>query len=107
MKEDMDRHEFIESEVVRARENEPDEWKQNYYHHAARYLARNRFVEGGKVCAYCREQGMSEPHHHNVWGAMVSSLRRLGWVTKVGMIEPTTRHTHINEVCQWESNLYK
>jgi hypothetical protein len=107
MSEVRDRHEFIESEITRAHESEPNEWKKDYYENAAKYLAKNRYIEGGKICAYCREQGMSEPHHHNVWGAMIASLRKLGWVTKVGMIEPTTKHTHINSVCQWESNLYK
>jgi len=107
MSEVRDRHEFIESEITRAHESEPNEWKKDYYENAAKYLAKNRYIEGGKICVYCREQGMSEPHHHNVWGAMIASLRKLGWVTKVGMIEPTTKHTHINSVCQWESNLYK
>ena len=107
MSEVRDRHEFIESEITRAHESDPNEWKKDYYENAAKYLAKNRYIEGGKICAYCREQGMSEPHHHNVWGAMIASLRKLGWVTKVGMIEPTTKHTHINSVCQWESNLYK
>tara|TARA_Y100001951_G_C11128091_1_gene176658 strand:+ start:191 stop:508 length:318 start_codon:yes stop_codon:yes gene_type:complete len=104
---EMDRHEFIESEITRAWENEPNEWKKDYYRHAANYLSKNQYVEGGKICAFCRKQGMEEPHHHNVWGAMIASLRKMGWMDKVGMVEPTTKHTHINEVCQWESKLFK
>ena len=38
---------------------------------------------------------------------MLASLRKLGWIEKVGMVEPTTKHTHINSVCQWESKLFK
>jgi hypothetical protein len=50
---------------------------------------------------------MADPHHHNVWGAMMTSLRGLGWVEKIGMVRPTTKHTHINQVCQWESKLFR
>ena len=50
---------------------------------------------------------MPDPHHHNVWGSMVASLRKMGWIEKIGMVEPTTKHTHINAVCQWESKLYR
>ena len=38
---------------------------------------------------------------------MVASLQKMGWIEKVGMIQPTTKHTHINAVCQWESKLYR
>jgi len=103
----QERHDFIASEIERAYENEPDEWKKQYYQNAAQYLAENRYLEGGKLCAFCRDRGMKEPHHHNGWGAMVASLRKLGWVEKIGMVEPTTKHTHINAVCQWESKLYR
>jgi|TARA_X000001388_G_scaffold23937_1_gene16438 hypothetical protein len=102
-----ERHEFIAAEIERAYVNADDDWKKEYYHNAASYLAKNRYVEGGKICAFCREQGMADPHHHNVWGAMITSLKKLGWVEKIGMIEPTTKHTHINQVCQWESKLFR
>ena len=102
-----ERHEFIAAEIERAYVNADDDWKKEYYHNAANYLATNRYVEGGKICAFCRAQGMADPHHHNVWGAMMTSLRKLGWVEKVGMVEPTTKHTHINQVCQWESKLFR
>jgi hypothetical protein len=102
-----DRHAFIEAEIQRAYTNADDEWKKQYYHNAARYLAKNRYLEGGHLCAFCRSQGMADPHHHNVWGSMLAALRKLGWIEKVGMVEPTTKHTHINSVCQWESKLYK
>lgn len=102
----MNRQEYIQSEINRAWQNESDEWKKLYYHHAAVYLSTHQYVEGGKICAYCRKQGMENPHHHNVWGAMMSSLRRMGWIHKIGMVQPTTKHTHIERVCEWESKLY-
>lgn len=107
MMETENRHEFIAAEIERAYVNADDDWKKEYYQNAANYLAKNRYVEGGKICAFCRSQGMADPHHHNVWGAMMSSLKKLGWVEKIGMVEPTTKHTHINQVCQWESKLFR
>ncbi len=103
----FDRKEFIKSEIERAYVNADDEWKREYYNNAVEYLSKHKIIEGGKICAFCRERGMSEPHHHNVWGSMVASLKKLGWVEKIGMVAPTTRHTHINAVCQWESKLYR
>jgi len=107
MTEVQERFEFIENEIERAYIHADDGWKQEYYQNAARYLAEHKIVEGGKICAYCRSQGMKEPHHHNVWGSMMASLRKLGWVEKIGMVTPTTKHTHIDKVCQWESKLFK
>ena len=101
------RHEFIASEIERAYVNADEDWKEEYYINAASYLAENRYIEGGSICAYCRAQGMSNPHHHNVWGAMVTSLRKLGWIEKIGTVQPTTKHTHIDAVCQWESKIFK
>jgi hypothetical protein len=102
-----ERADFIQAEIERAYATADDDWKKQYYHNAARYLASNRYLEGGKLCAFCRSQGMADPHHHNVWGSMLSSLRKMGWIEKVGMVEPTTQHTHINSVCLWESKLFK
>ena len=101
------RFEFIQDEIDRAYVHADDDWKQEYYENAAKYLSEHHIVEGGKICAFCRSQGMADPHHHNVWGAMMLSLKKLGWVEKIGMIRPTTRHTHISEVCQGESQLFK
>lgn len=106
-KELFDRHALIEEEIDRVYVNADDEWKKAYYQNAAEFLKRNHLFEGGKICLFCRERGMNEPHHHNVWGAMVTSLKKMGWIEKVGMVVPTTRHTHINAVCQWESKLYR
>ena len=101
------RQEFIQKEIERAYTNADDDWKKQYYQNAVKFLTANRYLEGGHLCAFCRQQGMPDPHHHNVWGSMLASLRKLGWIEKVGMVTPTTKHTHINSVCQWESKLYK
>ena len=107
MTNEQDRFDFIEAEIERAYVHANDEWKQEYYDNAAKYLSEHEFVEGGKICAFCRSQGMKDPHHHNVWGAMMASLRKLGVVGKVGMVRPPTRHKHIDKVCQWKSNLFR
>jgi hypothetical protein len=107
MTPEQSRFEFIESEIEKVYVNADDDWKKQYYENAAKYLSENRIIEGGKICAFCRAEGMPDPHHHNVWGAMMASLQKLGWVEKIGMVTPTTRHTHINKVCQWESKLFR
>ena len=101
------RWEFIEQEIQRARDNESDAWKLEYYRHAAGLLAAREFVEGGQITAYCRKQGLGEPHHHNVWGSMIASLQKLGWLVKVGSVKPSTRHTHIGAVARWKSQLWQ
>ena len=103
----FDRDEFIQAEIERTYATADDDWKKAYYQNAVEYLRNNQYIEGGKLCAFCRERGMPEPHHHNVWGAMVASLGKRGWMEKIGMVVPTTKHTHINAVCQWKSKLYR
>jgi hypothetical protein len=93
--------------IQQAYDAEPNEWKDAYYKLAVRYLNDNKILEGGNLCAYCREQGLSEPHHHNVWPSMIASLVKLGWIEKIGEVVPTTRQTHINKVGQWRSRLYQ
>jgi hypothetical protein len=103
----FEREDFIREEISRTYVAADDDWKKMYYDNALKFLTKHKLFDGGQLCAFCREQGMPEPHHHNVWGAMVNSLRKMGWTEKVGMMVPTTMHTHINYVCQWKSKLYK
>ncbi len=102
-----DRQKFIDEEIERAYVNADDGWKKQYIENAVRFLKKNRYLEGGHLCAFCREQGMPDPHHHNVWCSMVRVLNQYGWITKIGKIKPTCKHTHIHEVTQWESNLFR
>ena len=102
-----ERQKFIREEIKRARESEDDAWKLEFYKHSANFLSKNEFVEGGQLTLFCRKMGMDEPHHHNVWGAMIASLQKLGWIVKVGSVKPTTKHTHIGAVARWQSKLFK
>lgn len=96
-------NEILESVVVKT----DDEWKADYFKTAISFLVDNETFEGGQICAHCRNNGLREPHHHNVWGAMLMALRKAGWTEKLGYVQPTTAHTHINAVVKWKSNLYK
>ena len=60
------RFDFIEAEIDRAYVHADDEWKQAYYENAAKYLSEHKLVEGGKICAFCRSQGMSDPNCNSV-----------------------------------------
>ena len=103
----MSREQFIQTEIERAFEASDDDWKKQYFENAVKFLKKNRYLEGGHLCAFCREQGMPDPHHHNVWCSMVRVLNQYGWITKIGKIKPTCKHTHIHEVTEWESNLFR
>ena len=103
----MSREQFIQTEIERAFEAADDDWKKQYFENAVKFLQKNRYLEGGHLCAFCREQGMPDPHHHNVWCSMVRVLKQYGWITKIGKIKPTCKHTHIHEVTEWESNLFR
>ena len=83
-----------------------DSWKEKYLGYALEYLKINKETEGGALCKYCRECGLEDPYHHNVWGSMLPELEKLGWVKKIGMIKPSTQHSHIGVVCLWESLVY-
>ena len=51
------RFEFIQDEIDRAYVHADDDWKQEYYENAAKYLSEHHIVEGGKICAFCRRDG--------------------------------------------------
>ena len=88
-------------------DNEADDWKRDFYTSVIPILECKMLFHGGEVCAYCRANGLREPHHHNVWGAVVNSLQGKGFAVKLGYVEPTTHQSHINKVRQWESNLFR
>jgi len=102
----MDRNEYIQSQIELVRDNEEDSWKQAYYLLAIRFLNVHSTFEGGALVAYCRDSGLGNPHHPNVWPSMVSQLRKLGWIEKVGDVEPTTRYCHAKSVTLWSSRIY-
>ena len=66
---------------------------------------RRVFRGGSLVKLFAENKVMPDPHHHNVWCSMVRVLNQYGWITKIGKIKPTCKHTHIHEVTEWESNL--
>ena len=101
-----DRDRAIRDGIESVRENEVEEWKERYYQVAAQFLTNNQFFEGGQICAQCRTENIGEPHHHNVWGSMLTTLRKHGWAEKVGYVTPTTVQTHIDKVVLWKSLIF-
>jgi len=45
-------------------------------------------VTGEDIRIHCVKKGI-EPHHHNAWGGIISSL------VKIGMLEPTGKYTQM------------
>lgn len=82
---------------------EKDLWKRDFYILADAFLRENYLFEGGAICQYCRSQGLREPHHHNVWGAMLLALQSMGWITHNGYVTPKVKHTHRVQIAQWRS----
>jgi len=96
----------ISQGIDRAFENAEEEWKERYYSAAAEFLTNTEYFEGGEICRYCRRKNIGEPHHHNVWGSMLASLRKCDWAEKVGYVTPTTVQTHIGKVVYWRSLIF-
>jgi len=97
----------IQQQIDLALDNAKADWKRRYYELAEEFLRTHEVFEGGELKAYCKAHGLDDPHSHNVWGSMVQSLARAkGWTVKIGEVEPTTAHTHIDRVGQWRSLIY-
>ena len=96
----------IQEGIQTVRDNEAEEWKERYYLVAAQFLTNRAYFEGGEICAQCRAEKIGEPHHHNVWGSMLTTLRKHGWAQKMGYVTPTTVQTHIDKVVLWKSLIY-
>lgn len=100
----------IEEGIASVLNCENPEWRRAYLELVAQFLKERKKTtwgtfHGGQVCDYCRDRGLEEPHHHNVWGAMLTVVKKLGWARKIGYTEPDTRQSHIKQVVLWEVTL--
>lgn len=96
-------------EVKAVLDAEHEEWKQEYERLFIRLCHEREKFDGSVPCAYARQNGLGEPHHHNCWVAMLSSMGRLGYATRVKdvTVPGSSAHSHNNNVSFWISNLYK
>ena len=74
-----------EHSLKRVLENATEDWKA-----LARRVVRTmrgREVTGEDIRLRCLELDIA-PHHHNAWGALVSSLVKQGWLVPTGRWVP-------------------
>lgn len=96
-------------EVQAVLDAEHEEWKAEYEKLFIRLCHEREEFDGSVPCAYARKNGLGEPHHHNCWVAMLSSMGRLGYATRVKdvTVPGSSTHSHNNNVSYWTSNLYQ
>jgi hypothetical protein len=83
-----------------------DKWRQDYISTVLPFLSERKTIEGGELCQYCRNQGLREPWHHNEWVSMPMILASHEFIAPVGKINPSTSHSHIDQVTLWVSLLH-
>lgn len=83
-----------------------DRWRRDYSHVVLPFLRENQIFEGGRLCQWCRQNGLREPWHHNEWVSMPGILRSSGLIEPIGRTRPTTSHSHIDELTLWRSTVF-
>ena len=96
-------------EVKQVLESERQSWRDDYEVLFIKLCAEREYFDGSVPCEYARKNGLREPHHHNVWVAMPTAMRKKGYVSQItGTTVPgSSSHSHNNNVGYWRSNLYK
>lgn len=85
------------------------EFVERYLELAEQLLKYKFRVTGDEFREHCAKNLLFRPPtlHHNVWVSGVRALETLGWIEKVGKVEPTKMHNHMPVVTLWASNLYE
>lgn len=78
-------------------------WRKDYVAVVIPYLKANNVFQGGELCLWARQEGLREPHHHNEWVSMPNILKSNGLIEAIGVCNPKTSHSHINELTLWKS----
>lgn len=102
-------HAEIDALAQRVLDNETDQWRRDYCATVLPFLMTTETVEGGELTAYCRRQGLVNPHHPNVWPAAVRALVMHGVLEKVGVSTGArSPYSHDHRGANlWRSLLYK
>lgn len=81
---------------------------ERYFELAHQLLESKPQVTGDEFCEYCANNRLFRPAHlhPNVWVSGVRVLQNLGWITKMGKVEPVKMHNHMPSVTLWRSNVY-
>jgi hypothetical protein len=102
-----ERKHVISASIKRVIDNEKYDWKEKYEILFIKFAEKNKFFTGDQIKAHMIMVGLEYPHHHNVWGAMVSSMNKKGYMESIGIRTPMSKHNHMNSVNWWKSNLIK
>ena len=83
------------------------EFVEQYLAFAEELLMSKREVQGDAFRSYCKDRGLVRPEslHPNVWVSGVRALSQIGWIDRIGKVEPTQLHNHMPTVTLWRSTL--
>jgi len=83
------------------------EFVEQYLAFAEELLMSKREVQGDAFRSYCKDRGLVRPKslHPNVWVSGVRALSQIGWIDRIGKVEPTQLHNHMPTVTLWRSTL--
>lgn len=81
---------------------------ERYLELAEQLLTSKPIITGDEFREYCRNNGLHRPAelHPNVWVSGVRTLKLIGWVARVGKVEPIKSHNHMPSVTLWKSTIY-
>ena len=84
------------------------EFVEKYLALSEQLLTQKPLVTGDEFREYCRDNGLRRPSalHPNVWVSGVRVLKHLGWLERVGKVEPVKAHNHMPSVTLWKSKIY-
>ena len=96
------------SEVQANIDTTHEDWKDEYERLFINLCHERETFDGSAPCAYARQNGLWEPHHHNCWVSMLVAMSKKGYATQQkGVTTPgSSAHSHNNNVGVWVSNLY-
>ena len=83
------------------------EFVEQYLAFAEELLTSKSEVRGDDFRSYCKNRGLDRPEslHPNVWVSGVRALKLIGWIDRIGKVEPTQLHNHMPTVTLWRSTL--
>ena len=83
------------------------EFVEQYLSFAEELLTSKSEVQGDDFRFYCKSRGLDRPEslHPNVWVSGVRALKIIGWIERIGKVEPTQLHNHMPTVTLWRSTL--
>jgi hypothetical protein len=81
---------------------------ERYLELAEELLSSKLKVTGDEFREYCAKNGLNRPPnlHPNVWVSGVRALQTIGWISRLGKVEPVKMHNHMPSVTLWRSEIF-